>query len=112
MGHYKLALKQFKWIVSCLEKEPGASPETQESRKSLLLSGFLNIALCHLKLENYLEAIKVCDKALVMDPNNEKALFRRGQVRELKIVDREFKEETLSPACLRKSLTIILVVVK
>ena len=81
MGHYKLALKQFKWIVACLENEPGVPPETLEDRKLLLLSGYLNIALCHLKLENHLDAIKVCNKALALDPNNEKALFRRGQVR-------------------------------
>lgn len=82
MGHYKMALKSFKWIITCLENEPGVSPETRESRRLLLLSGYLNVALCHQKMENHLDVIKVCNKALAIDPNNEKALFRRGQAKE------------------------------
>lgn len=63
-----------------MENEPGVDRGTEQERKDLLLSGYLNIALCLLKLENYNDAIKFCDKALKMQPNNEKALFRRGQV--------------------------------
>ncbi|XP_054708348.1 peptidyl-prolyl cis-trans isomerase FKBP4-like [Uloborus diversus] len=80
-GNYRVALRQFKWIPTLLEKEPGVPEESQESRRSLLLSGFLNIALCLLKMENYFEAIKYCDKALQIDPDNEKGLFRRGKAK-------------------------------
>jgi FK506-binding protein 4/5 len=37
------------------------------------------MALCHLKLNQHAECIRACDKALELDPKNEKCLFRRGQ---------------------------------
>ena len=37
------------------------------------------MALCHLKLGEHAECIRACDKALELDPKNEKCLFRRGQ---------------------------------
>ncbi|XP_071038458.1 peptidyl-prolyl cis-trans isomerase FKBP4 [Parasteatoda tepidariorum] len=82
-GKIRAALKQFRWILVCLEKEPGVSSDTEDERKSLLLSSYLNSALCLLKLEHYIEAIKICDKALEIDPESEKGLFRRGQAKML-----------------------------
>ncbi|GIY14827.1 peptidyl-prolyl cis-trans isomerase FKBP4 [Caerostris extrusa] len=82
-GNHKAALRQFRWILACLEKEPGVDPETQKDRKELLLSAFLNVSLCLIKMENYVDAIKFCDKALEIEPENEKALYRRGQAKML-----------------------------
>lgn len=79
-GIYKVAVKQFKWIIVCLEKEPGVTSNVEE-RKALLLSVYLNLALCYLKLDNFVDTIKVCDKVLEIDAKNEKALFRRGQAK-------------------------------
>ncbi len=53
--------------------------ELKTKSNELLLAGYLNLAMAYLKLDNYSEAIKNCDKALGIDPKNEKGLFRRGQ---------------------------------
>nr|QBH73882.1 fk506-binding protein [Carausius morosus] len=76
---YQLALKMYKKIVSFLEYSTGFADEQEEERKRVLLSGHLNLAMCHLKLTSYLDARDHCDKALELDSTNIKALFRRGQ---------------------------------
>jgi pentatricopeptide repeat protein len=38
-----------------------------------------NMAACHIKNGNWEKAVKACDKVLEKQPNNAKALFRRGQ---------------------------------
>jgi tetratricopeptide (TPR) repeat protein len=38
-----------------------------------------NLALCYLKLGDYLQCKSYCDSALALDAKNEKCLFRRGQ---------------------------------
>ena len=53
--------------------------ELKAQSNELLLAGYLNLAMAYLKVENYSEAIKNCDKALAIDKDNEKGLFRRGQ---------------------------------
>ncbi|KAI8441127.1 hypothetical protein MSG28_009379 [Choristoneura fumiferana] len=39
----------------------------------------LNLAACHVKLEEYAACIKCCTEVLQLDPRNEKAFYRRGQ---------------------------------
>jgi len=46
-----------------------------------MLTSYLNMALCHLKLNNNLDVVRNCEKALEMEPRNEKALYRRAMVR-------------------------------
>jgi Tfp pilus assembly protein PilF len=55
----------------------GFEGDLDTERKSLLLMGHLNLALCYLKLEEHLESRDQCDKALKLDPSSEKGLFRR-----------------------------------
>jgi FK506-binding protein 4/5 len=43
------------------------------------ISIYLNKALCHQRLSDQDEVRHACNEALVMDPKNVKALFRRGQ---------------------------------
>nr|CAD7392240.1 unnamed protein product [Timema cristinae] len=78
-GKYQLALKMYKKIITFLEHELGFEGEKNDERKALLLAAHLNLAMCYLKLTENLEARDQCDKALELDPNNIKGLFRRGQ---------------------------------
>ena len=50
-----------------------------ESISELKLAHFSNLAMCHVKLENYEKARDNCTRAIAMDPSNVKALFRRGK---------------------------------
>ncbi len=54
--------------------------EQEETRQKLLQAGRLNLAACHLKLGEWIEARNVCDK--VVEENGAdcaKAFFRRGE---------------------------------
>lgn len=75
-----MALKQYKKIINFLQYESEAEGETKEKKDALLLAGYLNLAACYLKLENYQEVIQNCEKALEIDPKSSKGLFRKGQV--------------------------------
>ncbi|KAK7864395.1 hypothetical protein R5R35_010986 [Gryllus longicercus] len=78
-GKYTLAAKMYKNIITFMEFESGFEGEKDVQRKSLLLAGHLNLAMCYLKLDEHIEARDNCDKALDLEPTNLKGLFRRGQ---------------------------------
>ncbi|XP_054854750.1 peptidyl-prolyl cis-trans isomerase FKBP4 [Eublepharis macularius] len=80
-GKYKRATLQYKKIVSWLEHESGLAGEEEEKARNLRLAAHLNLAMCHLKLKEYSQALENCNKALDLDGNNEKGLFRRGEAR-------------------------------
>uniref|UniRef100_A0A0V0G7J6 peptidylprolyl isomerase n=1 Tax=Triatoma dimidiata TaxID=72491 RepID=A0A0V0G7J6_TRIDM len=76
---FELALKMYKKVLDFIESDAGFEEEFLADRSTVLLATHLNIAMCHLKLRNFMDAKKSCDTALEMDANNLKALFRRGQ---------------------------------
>ncbi|OWK03653.1 FKBP4, partial [Cervus elaphus hippelaphus] len=78
-GKYKQAVLQYKKIVSWLEYESSFSDEDAQKAQALRLASHLNLAMCHLKLQAFSAAIENCNKALELDSNNEKGLFRRGE---------------------------------
>uniref|UniRef100_G3TU08 peptidylprolyl isomerase n=1 Tax=Loxodonta africana TaxID=9785 RepID=G3TU08_LOXAF len=78
-GKYKQAVLQYKKIVSWLEYESSLSSEEAQKALPLRLASHLNLAMCHLKLQAFSAAIESCNKALALDSNNEKGLFRRGE---------------------------------
>lgn len=55
------------------------SETREETIKSLELSAYLNLSLCHLKLGDNYEAFSAATNAVEIDPKNEKAYFRQGQ---------------------------------
>jgi len=77
-GKFVLAKKYYSKIVDLLKSEDSLKDEDAEKRKVMLLAGHLNLAMCHLKTSNDVEAIHSCEEALKLDTKNEKGLFRRG----------------------------------
>ncbi|XP_062997034.1 peptidyl-prolyl cis-trans isomerase FKBP5 [Elgaria multicarinata webbii] len=80
-GKYLQAVIQYGKIVSWLEMEYGLSERESKASDSLLLAAFLNLAMCYLKLLEYVKVIEYCNKALALDQDNEKGLYRRGEAR-------------------------------
>ncbi|XP_011495235.1 PREDICTED: FK506-binding protein 59 [Ceratosolen solmsi marchali] len=77
---YNLAIKMYKKIIEFTNPTYDYKEDLMETRDNLLLTANLNLALCFLKTQQYLDAKECCNKALELDPKNEKAFFRRGQV--------------------------------
>ncbi|CAB0033365.1 unnamed protein product [Trichogramma brassicae] len=77
---YELAIKMYKKVVECVNEDIDfKEDELAIKRVNLLLSANLNLALCFLKVKSPLEAKEASEKAIELDPRNEKALFRKGQ---------------------------------
>lgn len=74
-----LAIKAYKKVFKYLDPVSDFGDDLREQRNNLALATHLNLALCYLKTEENLLAKEECTKALELDPQNEKALFRRGQ---------------------------------
>lgn len=69
---YELAIKIYKKSNSFL-----SNCNNDESQK-LKAAVFLNIALCYQKMNDQFEVKNSCNTVLEIDPNNIKALYRRG----------------------------------
>lgn len=78
-GKFELASKKYKKIIEFLEHEISLKGEQEESRKSILQAGRLNLAMCYLKNNEWIEARNICDKVIEENPQSEKAFFRRGE---------------------------------
>ena len=78
---FELALKVYNRAFGVVEGTHIHKDEDKEACKDIRIVLHLNMALCHLKLDNGLEARGECNKVLELDEENIKALFRRGQVR-------------------------------
>jgi hypothetical protein len=55
------------------------APDTQAAAGRAEVAAMLNRAACRLKLGNPVGAVGDCDAVLEAEPDNAKALFRRGQ---------------------------------
>lgn len=68
-------LNMFQNKYSCKEAELNGTKETID--KFIVLNN-LNIAAVDLKFMNYQAVLEKCNEAILLDPNNSKAYFRRG----------------------------------
>uniref|UniRef100_T1PI33 peptidylprolyl isomerase n=1 Tax=Musca domestica TaxID=7370 RepID=T1PI33_MUSDO len=71
--NFSLALKMYKKCVDILDNN------SDEESNKLKAAAFSNQALCHQKLNEHFEAKQACNETLKLEPNNIKALYRRGQ---------------------------------
>lgn len=74
-----LAIKVYQKVFKYLDSKSDFEDDLVKERDNLALTTHLNLALCYLKTDENLLAKEQCTKALELDPENEKALFRRGQ---------------------------------
>lgn len=78
-GKYELAANKYKKIIDFLEHEISLKDDKEENRVELLQAGRLNLAMCMIKISDWLEARNLCDKVIEENPNHAKAYFRRGE---------------------------------
>jgi len=78
-GKYEIAASRYQKVIDFLEHEISLKGESEDERKSLLQAGRLNLAMCHLKMLQWIEARNVCDKAIEENDGVAKAWFRRGE---------------------------------
>jgi len=71
-GHYRVACKKYQIISEYLQSANYDNDSDKEKCRQLKLSSQSNIALCHLKLQEYTECIRACDKALEIENQQKK----------------------------------------
>lgn len=70
---YKKAIRYIKWY------NQGEYPSQQKNFLSTFTTVLLNWAAVTLKTKDYKSTVQLCDQVLSVEPNNVKALFRRGR---------------------------------
>ncbi len=86
---FEEALCVFRWVESCKKnwKNEGIEDDdltiheaevSIEAVRTRVLSAYLNISLCCMRLEQHKDAVKACDEVLKIDPGNVKALYRKA----------------------------------
>ena len=78
-GKYNRASKRYTKAAGYIEHDHEFSDEEKASAKKLKLSCHLNNAMCKLKQESFKEALDASEKALSIDPNALKGLYRSFQ---------------------------------
>ncbi|CAM6096235.1 unnamed protein product [Calypogeia fissa] len=79
VGKYNRAAKKYERAAKLIEYDSGFDDEQKKKAKVLKVTCNLNNAACKLKLKDYKEAVKLTTKVLEVEPQNVKALYRRGQ---------------------------------
>ncbi|CAF1332703.1 unnamed protein product, partial [Rotaria sordida] len=78
-GHYEVAITKYKKIYEYLVSAIFNHDGDRDRCKYLKIASQSNLALCYMKMGNYDDAKRVCNRALDFDDQNEKCIYRRGQ---------------------------------
>ncbi|KAI5733583.1 hypothetical protein M8J76_013499 [Diaphorina citri] len=93
---FELACRNYKKAIPYLDFDGGFEGEQETERKKTLTACHLNAAMCLLKLKQAKPAKDQCDKAIELEPNNEKAFFRRGNayldLNEPELAEKDFQK--------------------
>lgn len=99
-GVYQYAFRRFgltlKYVIS-LEHDVPSGQEEGMDIKGLKLSCYLNVAACQMRHHNFESVVINSAKALSLQPNNAKALYRRGAAY-LQLQEYEKAKEDLTAA--------------
>jgi len=77
-GKFDLAAAKYSKIIEFLEHEISLRDEKEVERANVLQAGRLNLAMCKIKVNDWLEAKYLCDKVIEENPSSVKGYFRRG----------------------------------
>jgi len=78
-GKLSLALNKYNSIGVLLEHTTPTDQELRTQIETVLVAGWLNCALVNMKQGETAECVKHCDKVIEKQPQNVKALYRKGQ---------------------------------
>jgi tetratricopeptide (TPR) repeat protein len=78
---FQFAAREYKRALHCMRRVKPDVATRAALEKELRLPCYLNLAACDLELGNHADAERHANKALGMDPNNIKALYRRAMSR-------------------------------
>jgi len=81
---YVKALFKYKQVFLYTKGLLSLREEQKQRIKEICLISYINQAAVQMTLKNYDKAIPACNSALELDPNNVKALFRRGKIYSIK----------------------------
>ena len=84
-GKYALAANKYNKIIEFLEHEISLKDEKEVERASILQAGRLNLAMCKIKINDWLEAKNLCDKVVEENPSSVKGYFRYEFVKTIHI---------------------------
>jgi FK506-binding protein 4/5 len=78
-GHLKRAAKRYKSALSCLTSDHAFNDQQKKEARAAQVPCHLNLAAVAIKRQQWKAALESAKKALEIDPNNTKALFRHAQ---------------------------------
>lgn len=80
IGAYARAVRKYREALSTFEHEPSYQGDDKKRSEQLKLDIHSNSATCHWLLKDYTSTLEESNKALGVEPNHVKSLFRRGQI--------------------------------